>query len=701
MPTYDSTEGLAPAPPNVLTPAPVSAPVAQQQAAPLAQPQVYPAASALPMAQYTVQSRHPPPAAAPSEEERAEEENVLPRDVFNSRSLGPAFKAVRKARVLMVGAGGIGCELLKNLALTGFGEIHAVDLDTIDLSNLNRQFLFRHEHIKRPKAEIAKEAAQKFNRNVTIIPHSDDIKKPEFNVDWFRSFGVVFNALDNFDARRHVNKMCLAAGVPLIDSGTTGFNGQVQVIKQGVTACYDCAPKDPPKSFPVCTIRSTPSQPIHCIVWGKSYLLNEIFGTSEDQSVIDHSADQDNANEVEELKREAEALRKIREAVGSEPFAQMLFDKVFKTDVERLRSMEDMWKGRKPPSPLEFAVLKKKSSDALGRTEAILKDGQKTWNLEENFAVFVDSLDRLSKRVVDQKAAESPSGPKPTIEFDKDDEDTLDFVTASANIRSAVFGIEPKSRFDIKQMAGNIIPAIATTNAIVAGLCVLEAFKVLQGDYETAKEAFLTPFNPDRRIAPSRPRSPNPDCPVCSAFYTSVSADLERATLEDLVEGFIKPELGFDGREFSVNIELGCLYEVDDTENLPKKLSEFEIKSGTFITIIDDDDEEPLVNVVINIQDVATGDGEKPVQGLWLDKKPEIPRKPKKAPEPETNGVTMSNGAPKQVVVETLPPPQGTKRPHEDDVDSREPKKVKTGGDEIVIDDTPDKATATGIIVLD
>jgi molybdopterin/thiamine biosynthesis adenylyltransferase len=59
-----------------------------------------------------------------------------------------------KARILMVGAGGIGCELLKNLVLSGFGEIHIVDLDTIDLSNLNRQFLFRHEHIKKSKALV-------------------------------------------------------------------------------------------------------------------------------------------------------------------------------------------------------------------------------------------------------------------------------------------------------------------------------------------------------------------------------------------------------------------------------------------------------------------------------------------------------------------------------------------------------------------
>jgi len=60
----------------------------------------------------------------------------------------------------MVGAGGIGCELLKNLVLTGFGEVHVVDLDTIDLSNLNRQFLFRHEHIKKSKALVSHRSEQ-------------------------------------------------------------------------------------------------------------------------------------------------------------------------------------------------------------------------------------------------------------------------------------------------------------------------------------------------------------------------------------------------------------------------------------------------------------------------------------------------------------------------------------------------------------
>lgn len=282
--------------------------------------------------------------------------------------------------------------------------------------------------------------------------------------------------------------MCLAADVPLIESGTTGFNGQVQVIRKGVTACYDCTSKEAPKSFPVCTIRSTPSQPIHCIVWGKSYLLNEIFGASEDQAVLDTSEDGDNADEIAELKKESEALRKIRESVGTEQFPQMLFDKVFNDDIARLRSMEDMWKSRRPPEPLQYDSVLRQASEASARKESIIQDGQKVWDLEENLVVFNDSLSRLSKRILDLKKQYGDNSAQAMISFDKDDEDTLDFVAASANIRSHVFGIERKSRFDIKQMAGNIIPAIATTNAIVAGLCVLESFKVLRGEFDKAQE---------------------------------------------------------------------------------------------------------------------------------------------------------------------------------------------------------------------
>lgn len=503
----------------------------------------------------------------------------------------------------MVGAGGIGCELLKNLVLMGFGQIHIVDLDTIDLSNLNRQFLFRQEHIKKSKALVAKEAAEKFNPHAKIVAHHGNIKDIEFNVGWFRGFTVAFNALDNLEARRHVNKMCLAADIPLIESGTTGFNGQAQVIKKGITACYDCTPKETPKSFPVCTIRSTPSQPIHCIVWGKSYLLNEIFGASEDQAAFDHSDDAENAQEIEELKRESEALKKIRAAVGTPEFPKMLFDKVFNTDIERLRSVEDMWKSRAAPEALSYDKVLAQASDALAAKDTLVSQDQKPWSLEESLVVFNDSLERLSKRASELAKAKGPSDPEPIITFDKDDIDTLDFVTASANIRSTVFGIERKSRFDVKQMAGNIIPAIATTNAIVAGLCVLEAYKVLKGEYDQAKEVFLTPFAPARILAPDRSRQPNPECPVCGVFNASIIVDLSRATLGDIVDGYLKEQLGLGEREFVVNNDVGILYDFDETDNLPKKLTDLGIRNGSFLTIMDESDDDIMVNIVLDIED--------------------------------------------------------------------------------------------------
>ena len=351
--------------------------------------------------------------------------------------------------MLLVGAGGIGCELLKNLVLTGFREIHVIDLDTIDLSNLNRQFLFGHEHIKRAKATVAKESASRFNPHVEIKAHHANIKDEQFNLKWFRSFSLVFNALDNLDARRHVNRMCLAADVPLIESGTTGFLGQVQVIKKGVSECYDCNPKETPRTFPVCTIRSTPSQPIHCIVWAKSYLFAEIFGISEDESPdLDTTENSDNAKEIEQLREEAQALKRIRDSMGSTEFPKQVFEKVFVRDIERLRDMEDMWKSRKKPEPLNFDRL---TEDAMGAGDIVADRDQVVWTPSENFAVFASSLTRLSDRLEELRAKVDMGNSAPVLTFDKDDKDTLDFVASAANLRSIIFGIESQSEFTIKR----------------------------------------------------------------------------------------------------------------------------------------------------------------------------------------------------------------------------------------------------------
>ncbi|KAJ5811388.1 ubiquitin-like activating enzyme [Penicillium riverlandense] len=567
------------------------------------------------------------------------------------RSLGAElYHKIKESNVLLVGAGGIGCELLKNLLLTGFGEIHIIDLDTIDLSNLNRQFLFRHEHIKKPKALVAKEVAHKFQPGAKLEAYHANIKDAQFNVDWFKKFDVVFNALDNLDARRHVNHMCLAANVPLVESGTTGFNGQVQVIRKGDTECYECNPKETPKSFAVCTIRSTPSQPIHCIVWAKSYLFSELFGTSENEAPevdgtenaengwfgtfpVQAKSDPRTAQEIEDLRKEARELNDIRQSMGSDEFPRKVFEKVFQKDIERLRGMEDMWKSRQKPDVLEFDNLE---SDCSSIEPTISSTDQRVWALGENFVVFKDSLNRLSRRFKELQETSNGSG-SPTLDFDKDDEDTLDFVAATANLRAIAFHIEQKSKFDTKQMAGNIIPAIATTNAMTAGLCVLQAFKVLQNDLANAKMVFLERSGA-RAINSNPVNKPNPACTICSVARGRVMVDPARATLQDLVEGVLRLELGY-GEELSVLRDSEVIYDPDLEDNLAKKLSDFDLGKDSFVTVIDDED-EPRVNVEL----VFVERTEPASKAATLEQKFEIPRKPKQAQLPILGDSAATNG---------------------------------------------------------
>lgn len=138
--------------------------------------------------------------------------------------------------------------------------------------------------------------------------------------------------------------------------------------------------------------------------------------------------------------------------MGSEDFPRLVFNKVFKEDVERLQSMEDMWKSRKPPVSLDYDAL---SQEALGVGSAIAQKDQIEWTPAENFAVFLDSLRRLSDRLEETRANADTGNSPPILSFDKDDDDTLDFVAASANLRSEVYGIPKRSKFDIKRESLN------------------------------------------------------------------------------------------------------------------------------------------------------------------------------------------------------------------------------------------------------
>lgn len=245
------------------------------------------------------------------------------------------------------------------------------------------------------------------------------------------------------------------------------------------------------------------------------------------------------------------------------------------------------------------------------------------------------SVRRLSYRLQRCQAQDEPDAVPPMLTFDKDDDDTLDFVAATANLRSLIFGIETRSKFDIKQMAGNIIPAIATTNAMTAGLCVLQAFKVLREDLSKARMVFLERSGA-RVINSDTLKPPNPNCSVCGVMQSRLVVDPARATLNNLVEDVLKNQLGY-GDEFSINNEVGTLYDPDLDDNLGSKFSELGVKADSFLTIIDDDEEDPRVNLSLSISEKTIPEDANPVH---LPTKLNIARKPKASPVPLTNGNT-------------------------------------------------------------
>jgi molybdopterin-synthase adenylyltransferase len=144
------------------------------------------------------------------------------------------------ARVLVVGAGALGNEVMKNLALVGVGTTYLIDLDTIEPSNLSRSVLFRAEDAGKPKAEVAARRALELNPEIVIVPiHGDVIT--DLGLGLFADVDVVIGCLDNREARLWVNRQCWKVGTPWIDAGIQEIQGVVKVFLPPDSACYECA----------------------------------------------------------------------------------------------------------------------------------------------------------------------------------------------------------------------------------------------------------------------------------------------------------------------------------------------------------------------------------------------------------------------------------------------------------------------------
>jgi adenylyltransferase/sulfurtransferase len=144
------------------------------------------------------------------------------------------------AKILVVGAGALGNEVLKNLALIGVGQIYLVDFDEIERSNLTRSVLFRRRDCGRPKAEVAAEAIHDMNPDTRVTAVNANIIT-DVGLGVFRDVDVVIGCLDNREARLWVNRQCWKVNTPWIDGGIQEINGVVKTFLPPHSACYECA----------------------------------------------------------------------------------------------------------------------------------------------------------------------------------------------------------------------------------------------------------------------------------------------------------------------------------------------------------------------------------------------------------------------------------------------------------------------------
>jgi ubiquitin-like 1-activating enzyme E1 B len=253
-------------------------------------------------------------------------------------------------------------------------------------------------------------------------------------------------------------------------------------------------------------------------------------------------------------RREERALFFVRRP--GEPaaaFAARIYGRAFGDDIARLLRISSLWEkpGRVAPLPLPPAL-----PAAVARCAQLLEAGppcgsataslglrtpSTVWTDAEAADVFLLAAARLSERQGDAP---------PALAFDKDDTLAVEFVAAAAQLRGASYRIAPLSLFAAKGMAGNIIHAIATTNAIIAGLIVLEATKVLRGAHGALRNVFLAQFptvgrRGTRLLMAERPSPPGgAKCYVCGLARCEVALDPSAWTLGAFIDKVLLPKFG-------------------------------------------------------------------------------------------------------------------------------------------------------------
>ena len=167
------------------------------------------------------------------------------RHILLSEVGGKGQEKMVRARVLIIGAGGLGSPVALYLAAAGVGTIGIIDGDVVDLSNLHRQILHHTSDVASPKVVSAQTKLTALNPDVNVVAYAERLT-PENGLQLFEQYDIVIDGTDNFPTKFLANDAAVLSKRPLIHGGILRFVGQVMTILPGKSACYRCIFKEPP-----------------------------------------------------------------------------------------------------------------------------------------------------------------------------------------------------------------------------------------------------------------------------------------------------------------------------------------------------------------------------------------------------------------------------------------------------------------------
>lgn len=433
------------------------------------------------------------------------------------------YNKIRNKKSFIIGSGALGCELLKNLTLLNTQTITITDPDHIEKSNLSRQFFFNDSDIGKNKAETSSKKARLLNDNLEIITFTDklsDETDEKFNNKFYENVDVLLGALDNIDARKFIDSKCIRYGIPYIDSGTMGAQASVKCVIPNLTENLTPTLNSSETSIPICTIKSFPTKVEHTIQWGRE-LFEQEFNVFP-QKMLKLLNQQINFNELadHEITDLYNLVNKYNVRELNALTYTIILNRIYQENFhDNIYKLKKEYEGKEELYTKKFPTEIDRSKN-VEYIDAFYRSGFKLLNQMYNLNIEYNNLNssenmmnqELTKTIVECIENHRQYNLQ-LVEFEKDDDDLghIEFITACVNLRNEQYEIPKTDLFQVRKIAGKIIPAMITTTSIASGYQTMEYIKLATfEDYtiETFKDRFInTIFNNNTEFEPVKNES--------------------------------------------------------------------------------------------------------------------------------------------------------------------------------------------------